>query len=328
MSEVAVEVATLTETMEVYGLDFSPDGKHLAATATLDGIEVHVWDWQGSESIVRKMNKGRGALGIMSDPLKYSPDGHFLAACHSRAGATGSVVVHIWDAETGEIAHSIAEDSGACLGIGYTPDGQTLIRLEQVGPRGGESIIGYNLSKRLPDWGLRTKPFHPSTLAISADGRLAAVGGRILGPEIPIQPQILIVDLLKHAIIRTIDAFPIENKVDSLAWHPDGIHVAAGARVGGSAKGPDIVKIFDVTTGKLIVSEPAERPSQVFALRYSPDGKYLVESAVNSSIRIWDGRHQTLLQEIHGVATSLAFSRDGRFLAMGGDRKILIWKMK
>jgi len=53
-----------------------------------------------------------------------------------------------------------------------------------------------------------------------------------------------------------------------------------------------------------------------------------VESAVNHRIRIWDGRHQTLLQEIHGEATSLAFSRDGRFLAMGGDRKILIWKMK
>ena len=326
MSEVAVEVATLTETMEVYGLDFSPDGKHLAATATLDGIEVHVWDWQGSR-IVKKMNKGRGALGIMSDPLKYSPDGRLLAACHSRAGATGSVVVHIWDAQTGEIAGSIAEDSGACLGIGYTLDGQTLIRLEVVGPRGGESIIGYNLSKGQPDWGLRTEPFDPSTLAISADGKFAALGGGNFGPGIPHQPQILIVDLLKHTIVRTIDAFPLENMITSLAWHPDGVHIAAGT-IGGH---PDIVKIFDAVTGDLVAAEVEGRSkykNRIYALRYSPDRKYLAESAINGNIRIWDGQHQNLLQEIHGEATSLAFSRDGRFLAMGGDRKILIWKMK
>jgi WD40 repeat protein len=66
----------------------------------------------------------------------------------------------------------------------------------------------------------------------------------------------------------------------------------------------------------------------VNVLRYSPDGKYLVESVIDGSIRIWDGQHRTLLQQIHGEATSLAFTRDGKFLAMGGNRKSLVWQMR
>ena len=323
--DVAVKIVELRETMGVEGLDFSPDGKHLAATSEGDSDEVHVWDWQGSRSIVLKMKKGGGSAGPASEPLRYRPDGRFLLACHGRAEK--DTVIHIWDARTGDFAQSIVEpDGGNCYAIGITPDGKQLIRITETGLKPKDSFIVYNTTDWQPAWSLRTIPFHPKTLTVSPDGKFAAVGGENLGPGIPNQPQILIIDLLKRAIVRTIDAFPLDNRVNQLAWHPDGIHIAAGATVGGTFKGPDIVKVFDATNGNLIVGEPVESPAHIFAMRYSPNGKYFVESSVNRSIRIWDGQHKTQLQEIHGEAESLAISADSRFLARGGDRKLLIWK--
>jgi len=339
-SQVAVKIAELSENMEVRGLDFSPDGKYLAATSTMDSDEVHVWDWQGSKSIVQRMKKGGGSAGPVSEALRYSPDGRFLAACHGRSDlVTGKldtvppmdpalgVVVHLWDAQTGSLANYIAEESGACDAIGFTPDSRTLIRLEETGPRSKDSIIALSTADWKLVWSLRTQPFYPDTLAISPDGRLAAVGGTNLAPRIPDQPKILIVDLSKRAVVRTIDAFFADDQIKSLAWHPDGIHLAVGTAVGR----PNIVKIFDVTTGNLVAAEPVEsltHRTTVNVLRYSPDGEYLAESVIDGSIRIWGGQHRTLLQEIHGEATSLTFTRDGKFLAMGGDRKILVWQMR
>lgn len=345
-SAVAMKIAELPEKMEVRGLDFSPDGKYLAATSTMDSDEVHVWDWQGSKSIVQGMKKGGGSAGPVSESLRYSPDGRLLAACHGRSdlaeefdvnkgnpNATESVqresriVVHLWDAQTGGLAHHLALEHGGCEAIGFTPDSQTLIQLNRAGPLLWDSIIAYSTSNWQPMWSLRTKPFFPSTLAISPDGRFAAVGGGNFGPGVQDQIQVLIIDLLKHTVVRTIDSFFADDRIKSLAWHPDGIHLAVGTAVGR----PDIMKIFDVTTRKLVTAESIEgltHRTTVNVLRYSPDGKYLVESVIDGSVRIWDGQHRTLLQEIHGEATSLAFTRDGKFLAMGGDRKILVWQMQ
>jgi WD40 repeat protein len=331
MKQVATKIATLDEDNDIWGLDFSPDGKHLAATA-LFGLKVNIWDWQKSQ-IVRTLMKPRGAgASTATELLQYSPDGQLLAACYGRVGPNDNYsVARIWNVVTGEIVHDIGEPvgGGACDAIGFSPDGKTFIRVvwrHSAFP--GDNVIVYATDTWQPVWGLRTIPFLPKTLAISPDGKVIAVGGQVIdGPDKPIQPRIVIVDIAKRAIVRTIDAFPVENEIGHLAWNPDGIHLAAGARVGGSFAGPDAVKVFDARTGEQVVAEQATNAT-VHGLRYTKDGKYLIEAGVGTTIKIWDGQHRELLQEIKGDAGSLAVSRDGRYLAMGGDRKILVWELK
>jgi WD40 repeat protein len=326
-NNVASSIATLKENMEVRGLDFSPDGKYLAATSTSDSDEVHIWDWQAG-SIVRKMKKGAGSADpTATGPLKYSPDGRYLLACHSPGES--DFVIHIWDAQTGNLVKGIDEPKTVdCSAIAFTPDGQSLVRIGSIGRKENDSIIVYATKDWKPVWGLRTLPFFPTTLALSPDGKLAAVGGNTFGQGIPHQPQIRIVDLVKHTIVKTIEAFPLENRIRSIAWSPDGKLIVAGAMVGGTFQGPDIVKIFDASSGRQVLGEAVEPPEAIDVLRYSPDGKYLVEGPIGATIRIWDGEHKTILQECRNEALSLAFSRDGRYLAMGGKRKILIWQLK
>jgi WD40 repeat protein len=324
MKDVATQVAVLHEDSDIWGLDFSPDGTQLAATALIGSLKVNIWDWR-NERIVRTLMKPTAFDATITEALRYSPDGHLLAACYGRSSKND--YVSIWNAVTGDILHHLDDlHYGLCQAIGFTPDGKAfLLAAFRIG-NPGDNLIAYQTDTWQPAWGLSTAPFQPSTLAISPDGKLVAIGGLRAGIDIPPQRQILIVDLAQRAIVRTINAFPKDNDIQHLAWHPGSAHLAAGGVPQDSYTGP-AVKIFDVRSGEQVGSEAATS-FRINSLRYTPNGKYLIEANVAHTIRIWDGEHRELLQEIRGEAGSLAVSSDGRYLATGGDRKILVWELK
>ena len=153
-------------------------------------------------------------------------------------------------------------------------------------------------------------------------------------------------DLPQRAIVRTI-----QNTVDfdngHLAWSPDGAYITAIGRRGwdGSkgvyTSGLDTTMIFDVQTGKQLAGEQFHdaAATKVFqdiegaSLRYTHDGKYLIESFWNGrrsgrGVRIWDGQHRELLQEISGEAIGLAVSRDGHYFAVSTYKQISVWQLK
>lgn len=152
--------------------------------------------------------------------------------------------------------------------------------------------------------------------------------------------QIALVDLAQHVIVRTI-----HNTVDfdsgRLAWSPDGAYlVAMGRRArdgfannghGAYTSGLDTVMVFDTHSWKQIAGEQLEGIGNS-SLRYTPDGKYLIEGDMDAlgnglGVRIWDGQHRELLQEISGNVGSLAVSRDGHYFAAGSFKNISIWQL-
>ena len=347
MKEVAVKVAELheDEDVNIWGLDFSPDGKYLAATSpnttsiSSNKVEVQIWDWK-NKRIVRTLEMIPGAnTGLTTEPIRYSPDGRLLVACHGRSE---DVVIRIWNTETWAVVHDITDfNFGSCNAIGFTPDGKSLIGVFERNPtKPGDNLIVYDTTTWQPVWGLRTAPFYPKALTISPDGKFVAIGGAVIDRG-PMTQQISIVDLVQRAIVRIIP-----NTVDfafgRLAWNPDGAYLTAMGRrawdgfandgQGAYTSGPDTVMVFDAHSGKQIAGEQLEGIGNS-SLRYTPDGKYLIEGDMDAlgnglGVRIWDGQHRELLQEIPGNVASLAVSRDGHYFAAGSFKNITVLQLK
>jgi WD40 repeat protein len=160
-------------------------------------------------------------------------------------------------------------------------------------------------------------------------------------PPLANQSLIAIVDLEQHAIIRTIQ-HTVGFDFGQLAWSPDGAHITAiGPRAwdgsansgqGAYLSGLDTVMVFDAHSGNQITGEQLEDIART-SLRYTPDGKYLIEGVMNGrgsglGVQIWDGQHRELLQVIPGEVSGLAVSRDGHYLAVGEVGKTIVWQLK
>lgn len=335
MTRIAIKVAEFKEHPDfvVGGIDFNGDGTQLAISGMVAAPEVHIWTWRTPSHVARMLHLVAPAGS--GQAIRYSPDGSVLAVGHTRE-ARQYGVVGIWNTHTWELVHEITdpEGGGESKGFEFSSDGALFIRtLDRVS---GPNVIVYQTDNWEPAWGLPTRPFFPNTLTLSPDGNLAAVAGSSssMGPNgsFPLvdHPQILIVDLSSRRIVRTIAAFPDNSQIRTLAWSPDGKTLAAGGLVTESVPGPDAVKIFDPGTGRQVIGE-ASKSAFVSGLRYSANGRYLVEGDVDGNVKVWDGAHETLLQAIpvnEHFRTVLSISRDSRYLAIANVTDITVWELK
>src|SRR5262249_47742038 len=73
------------------------------------------------------------------------------------------------------------------------------------------------------------------------------------------------------------------------------------------------------------------RCDTVQSVRFSPDGQYLAVSTLSGLVKIWststDREVATLAHMGDGLYHSLAFSDDGRALAISGERKVRVWNL-
>jgi WD40 repeat protein len=310
------------------GLDFSPDGTRLAVWS--DHEKINVWDWRNNR-IEQTIEKPQGATSEgVTDPLRYSVDGHFLIACHSRVKGLS---LRIWSTANWSIARDI-EDPGAggCNAMGLTADGKLLIRAVNRSGTPGDNVIAYTVGTWQKVWGLRIERFGPISVAISPDSRLLAVAGTLhvtpTGVQDPIQrmqqsrfePVIHLIDPNEAKVLGTIKS----QAIGSIAWSPDGTRLAI---VGGLR-----VEILDAVSGQDFLSEKLEDSGSMNA-RYTPDGKYFIESDLNGmgrglGVKIWDSQRHKLLQHIPGDIGSIAISRDSKYLAVGATGHTTVWQIK
>jgi Tol biopolymer transport system component len=108
-----------------------------------------------------------------------------------------------------------------------------------------------------------------------------------------------------------------------LAWSPDGTRIALAG---------DFVEAYVALSGQRVIHERPENSSHMH-VRYTPDGRYFIESDLNGrrtgfGVNIWDGQRQKLLQHIPGDTANMSISRDGRYLALGCIYHTTVWELK
>jgi WD40 repeat protein len=326
-------------------MDFSADGAILAVAAL--GDEVVLWNWQRGR-IERKLEDTHSGSNIASQAIRFSQDGQFLATCHGLS--TSNTVGRFWNAQKWIVVHDLPGAHG-CNAIDFSPDGKSAMLILETIPAPPESSFAvYNTADWRTEWTLSTGPFYPSTLALSADGRFAAIGGHVSNPKswpyrvpvptfgtppLPDMNLIGIVDLEHHAVASIIQR-TVDFDRGRLSWSANKNYIAAiGPREWDGSKftcSTDTMSVFEASSGRRIDGEQMDDPGHV-EVRYTSDDKYLIETDVTGvragwGIRIWDGQHHALLQTIAGEYAHLAVSRDGHHFAVNDDNKIYVFELQ
>jgi WD40 repeat protein len=115
-----------------------------------------------------------------------------------------------------------------------------------------------------------------------------------------------------------------EGVVTAVAFSPDGVWLASGDEYG-------IVRIWNVADGT-VGREWIAHEGRVTGLLFSPDGNLLVSAGYEDKLNIWRTENWSLAHQFERYAetASLAFSNDGKILAVGGYQTALIqvsdWK--
>jgi WD40 repeat protein len=337
---------------EIRDFAFSPDGKILA---TGSGQTVRFWNVA--------TGKEQAALGGHRGPISailLTPDGKTMLS----RGADN--VIRRWDASTGKELGQFTEPRGT-NGVAFSPDGKTVAL---ANANGSIRLHACADGKELHQ--LKGHVNGTAAMAFSPDSKKLASRGSS-------DNQIRVYDVAKGSELKQINVpgpdprgglggglgFVGGPGGKALAFSPDGHTLAANisansagpVRVVGQppAAGENLLRMWDVNTGKEIrkITLPSQRI--VTNLAYSPDGRLLATENADRTVSIWEiasGKERALLGSppapvvapptpAFGVLagggpafsgpltpTTLAFSPDGELLATRGPgNSVRVWEV-
>lgn len=236
--------------------------------------------------------------------LAFTPDSQTLIS----GGSDNDGIIRLWNTTTGKRrgiinrAHQTAIES-----VVISPDGQTLAS------GGDDNTI--NL------WNLKNNKFtrsfvgHTSnvlSLAVTPNGKVL-VSGALDG--------IRMWDLLQQRPLATLTRF--DNLIYTVAISPDGQTLASGDNIG-------VVKLWDLSTGKLIRTVPGAHANTVTKLVFTPDGNTLISASRDRTIKLWNASSGELVRTLTGHnnwVNTIAINPNGQTLASGGRDGIKLWNL-
>ncbi|WP_159784642.1 AAA-like domain-containing protein [Sodalinema gerasimenkoae] len=279
-----------------WGIAYHPQGHRLAASYS----DNHIRLWQPDGTLLQDLDGHEAEVGT----LAFSPDGSRLAS----GSADGSL--KLWS-EEGTLLNSLDGHGSRLRGVAFSPDGtqvmsageEGLVRIWQVENEFMQPLGNHDHEV----WQVRYLP--PSS---PLGGHLVSLSRgdiRIWNPA--------------GELVQRFEKFAL-GVLYSLAVHPSQAKIMAGDSRG-------MMYGIDLASGE-INSWSADEFS-LFALAYSPDGRWLVSGGNSTHLKIWRplaeggyGLHQVL--EGHQARVwDLGFSPDGSYLTSASiDGTVRLWE--
>jgi WD40 repeat protein len=338
------DVQTSRETLSLQGhtyaintVAFSPDGKRLASGGgDMKHGEVKVWDAQTGQ-LTRSLQGHTSTVHSVA----FSPDGkHLLSFSAGYTGIQGmrrvwlaSSEAKVWDAQTGQLTHSLQGGSGSADtsllyfgSVAFNPDGRPLViaglidqnpdaLIDRVEVRDARSQEGRTLQRHFDPHGL---PLGIASVVFSPDGKHLVGSARqrkMMGAE----SEIEVWDAQSGQLTLSLQGH--SDRVTSVAFSPDGKRLVIASL-------DKTVKVWDAQTGQEILSLQGHT-GPVRSVAFSPDGKRIVSASEDKTVKVWDaesGQAVLSLDGHIGPVSSVAFSPDGKRLVSGSsDKAVKVW---
>jgi WD40 repeat protein len=278
----------------VYGVTFSPSGRHLLS-AGWDG-KIRVWDTETRQPVTVLESSNAGYWS------RYSRDGRRLlvGSMYTRHVK----IVSLRDPVTFETLNELR--------------GHTYLALGAFAPRADTVLVGVSSELWFAD---------PETLAVREKrpipGDMSAMDESPDGTRIACGTKDGIVQILDSSTLDVLREFRAhESATDALAFSPDGSRLVTGGD-------RQHVKVWDARTGERLVSFTSPASREFFSFVFSPDGKRLYIGSRHRDIRVCDaetGRELLQLKGHRSYVHELSLSPDGRVLASAsGDNTVRFW---
>jgi hypothetical protein len=183
-----------------------------------------------------------------------------------------------------------------------------------------------------------TRPPAAESLVFSADGAvlftrhaggvIRAWGGKTGRPLLhwDTQPRWELVRSIGDA---TKVGSPLANRVNALAFSPDGRWIATGA---GEPSRSGQIKLWAVDSGDLVREFPKPHKDAVLSLDFSSDGKWLASGSADRAVRVWETQTGKMFRNLEAHSNqvlSVSLRGDGRRIASASaDNSVKTWDLQ
>ncbi len=295
-------------------LTVSYDGRWLAVGGLRRG-GLEIWDLPSRKIVARLAEDGTNVLAVFSPtrPLLAYTTTHHIAR-------KGPSHLHLWDAESQEEASS-QRTRFECYGLAFSQDGKRLITSDAWNGLG--HAIHWRLGER--DNLTKLREIRTSHLglerwvndfAATPDLRFVAFGAD--------RGHVQVVDLETDEE-QVVEGDPSVYHASSLAFSPSGRLLAYTFGLAESD-----IHLRDVIT-KADIGILEGHTAHVTEIQFTSDGKRLISSSADQTIRIWDLENQRCLKTLRGNRGKLTqielMPDETRLISGSQDGTVAVWDL-